>query len=120
MLGVDALNDKAALTLLLPGTVIEPRYECPGPRLAGVAGGRCELPPKFPSLVPGRLPFPVADAGRAGGAIETSAVKKLDFRLPIPPGEEGICARLSTVLSDNEGRDFLGFGKAYFPFSSVY
>ena len=120
MLGVDALNGKAALTLLLPGTVIEPRYECPRPRLADVAGGRCELPPKLPSLVPGRLPFPIADAGRTGGSVETSAVKKLDFRLPIPLGEEGICARLSTVLSDNEGRDFLGFGKAYCPFFSVY
>lgn len=46
-----------------------------------------------------------------GGGIELSALKKLDRLLPLlPAGEAGTCDRLSIVLSDNDGRTFLGAG----------
>jgi hypothetical protein len=60
-----------------------------------------------PSLVVGLLPFDKAELGLAGGPIESPALKKLDLRRVFPAfGEDGSCARLSTVLSDKDGRDF--------------
>jgi hypothetical protein len=66
-----------------------------------------------PSLVNGRRSlFPSDEAGRIGGGIELSALKKLDLLLlPLPPaGDDGSCDKLSIVRSDSEGRDFLGTG----------
>lgn len=95
----------AALTLLLPGAVIDPRCDGPANRLGvdGVARG-------VPSLVIGRLLFPSWEPGRGGGAIGLSAEKKLDLRLVFPAGDDGSCDKLSTVRSDNDGRDFLVVG----------
>ena len=63
----------------------------------------------MPSLVVGLLPLlDIAEAGRSGGGMLLSALKKLDLRLPFPAaGEEGSCERLSIVRSEREGRDFL-------------
>jgi hypothetical protein len=58
-----------------------------------------------PSLVVGLLPplLDMAEAGRSGGGMMLSALKKLDRRLPFPPaGEDGSWARLSMVLSDSD------------------
>lgn len=105
-LGVDTLEGIAALTLLFPGAVIDPR-EASDPNRFGVAGV-CR---GVPSLVDGRRLLPSAEAGRAGGGMEVSPLKKLDLRLPLPPaGDWGSCDRLSIVRSDNDGRDFRGAG----------
>lgn len=103
LLGVAmALVALAALTLLFPGTVMEPREASEARRL-GVVGRACGVP----SLVMGR-PLDSADAGLRGGGMEPSALKKLDLRLLLlPAGEEGSWDRLSTVLSESEGRAFL-------------
>jgi hypothetical protein len=58
-----------------------------------------------PSLVVGLLPplLDMAEAGRSGGGMVLSALKKLDLRLPFPPaGEDGSWARLSMVLSESD------------------
>jgi len=95
----------AALTLLCPGAVMDP-LEASEASLRGVLGNACGVP----SLVIG-LPLDSAEAGLRGGGIELSALKKLDLRLVLlAAGEEGSCDRLSTVLSESEGRDFLGAG----------
>lgn len=63
----------------------------------------------------GLLPLlDMAEAGRRGGPMVLSAVKKLDLRrVLLAARDEGSCDRLSTVLSDSEGRDFfLGVGCA--------
>jgi hypothetical protein len=93
----------AALTLLFPGAVMDPR-EPDGANLLGVLGSAWGVP----SLVIG-LPLDSAEAGLRGGGMELSALKKLDLRLVLlTAGEEGNCDKLSTVLSESEGRDFLG------------
>lgn len=101
---VDGVVATLALTLLLPGTVMDMREEG-ALGLLGVVGSRSPAP----SLVEGLLPlllFDMAEAGRSGGGMELSWLKKLDLRrLPFPfAGEEGSMDRLSTVLSDREGR----------------
>jgi hypothetical protein len=49
----------------------------------------------------------IAEAGRRGGGILLSALKKLDLRRPLLcAGDEGSCARLSIVRSERDGRDF--------------
>jgi hypothetical protein len=91
-----------ALTLLLPGTVMDSLPD-DAPNRLGVAGIAWD----DPSLVDGLLLFDIAEAGRSGGGMLLSALKKLDLRLPLPgAGEDGNCDRLSIVLSDNDGRDF--------------
>jgi hypothetical protein len=107
LLGVVVGVEAAALTVLLPGTVIDRREEG-ALGLLGVAGRRLAVP----SLVVGLLPlllFDMADADRSGGGMVLSWLKKLDLRrLPLPfAGEEGSCDRLSMVLSDSDGCDFL-------------
>lgn len=104
LLGV-AAGVTLALTALLPGTVMESRLDLV-PNLLGVAGA----PLKDPSLVVGLLPplLDMAEAGLNGGGMLLSALKKLDLRLPFErAGDDGKFDRLSMVLSDNEGRDFL-------------
>lgn len=107
LLGVVEGVAAAALTVLLPGTVIDKRDEG-ALGLLGVAGRRLNVP----SLVVGRLPlllFDMADAGRSGGGMVLSWLKKLDLRrLPLPfAGDEGSCDRLSMVLSDSDRGDIL-------------
>lgn len=107
LLGVVVGVEATALTLRLPGTVIDRRVE-DVLGLLGVFGKRLAVP----SLVVGLLPlllFDMADAGRSGGGMAPSWLKKLDRRrLPLPPtGEEGRFDRLSIVLSDSDGRGFL-------------
>lgn len=105
---VVALVAMAALTLLLPGAVIDPRC-APAASLLGVVGAAWGVP----SLVIGLLPFPNAEAGLSGGGMDLSPLKKLDLRLVLlPAGDEGSCERLSIVLSDRDGRAFLGAGFA--------
>jgi hypothetical protein len=95
----------AALTLLFPGAVMD-TLEANGASLRGVLGNACGVP----SLVIGR-PLDSAEAGLRGGGIELSALKKLDLRLVLlAAGEDGSCDRLSIVLSESDGRDFLGAG----------
>ena len=106
-LGVVVGVEKLALALLLPGTVMEMR-EDGALGLLGVTGRRLAVP----SLVVGLLPLlllDIADAERRGGAMLLSWLKKLDLRplLLLFAGEEGSWARLSTVLSDSDGRGFL-------------
>jgi hypothetical protein len=74
----------AALTLLLPGAVIEPICEG-APKRRGVAGVGCGVP----SLVNGRPLFPNAEPGRAGGGIGLSGLKKLNLLLPLLTGDAG-------------------------------
>ena len=106
LLGVDTESGAtAALTLLLPGAVIDPRC-VPPPNRRGVAGVACGVP----SLVVGRRLPPNAEAGRIGGGIELSALKKLDLRLDLPAGDDGSWDKLSMVRSDSDGRDFLAIG----------
>lgn len=103
LLGVTDALYVTALTLLLPGSVIEPRWESWECWL-GVAGTRRGVP----SLVVGLLPFDKAEAGLAGGPIDSPLLKKLGLLRVFPAtGEEGSCDRLSIVLSDKDGRDFL-------------
>lgn len=92
-----------ALKLLFPGAVIESLPDVV-PNRFGVAG----MGWKVPSLVVGLLPLlDIADAGRSGGGMLLSALKKLDLRLPFPPaGDEGSWERLSMVRSERDGRDF--------------
>jgi hypothetical protein len=104
LLGVAAGVGTFALALLpLPGAVIDSLFEGAAPSLFGVAGSGCGAP----SLVDGLLLFDMAEAGRSGGGMLLSAVKKLDLRLPFPPaGDEGSCDRLSMVRSERDGRLF--------------
>lgn len=115
LLGVADVPAVAALKLR--GAVIEPKlsistaaerlisnipfWEVKVP-LCGVAGAARGVP----SLVVGRLPFDNAEAGRAGGPIDSPLLKKLDLLRPLlPAGDEGSWDRLSIVRSDREGRD---------------
>lgn len=105
-LGVVLGVERLALALLLPGAVMDMREEV-AMGLLGVVGKRLLVP----SLVVGLLPLLVLDmpdAGRRGGGMVLSWLKKLDLRRLLLPlaGEEGSWARLSTVLSDNDGRGF--------------
>jgi hypothetical protein len=86
LLGVAAGVVTFALTLLFPGTVIDSLL-VDAPNLFGVAG----IGWNVPSLVVGLLPLlDIAEAGRSGGGMLLSALKKLDRRLPLPPaGEDG-------------------------------
>lgn len=92
-----------ALTVRLPGTVMDSLLAA-RPNFLGVAG----ISWGGPSLVVGLLLLlDIADAGRKGGPMLLSALKKLDLRLVfVAAGEDGRCARLSTVLSESDGRDF--------------
>jgi hypothetical protein len=92
-----------ALKLLFPGAVIESLPD-DVPNRFGVAGTGW----KVPSLVVGLLPLlDIAEAGRSGGGMLLSALKKFDLRLPFPPaGDEGSWERLSIVRSERDGRDF--------------
>jgi hypothetical protein len=103
LLGVVAGVMTFALMLLLPGAVIDSRPEA-APNLFGVAG----ITPNVPSLVVGLLPLlDMAEAGRNGGGMLLSALKKLDLRLlPLAAGDDGSWDKLSMVLSDSDGRDF--------------
>lgn len=112
LLGVVAGVETTALTLLLPGTFMDSREE-EVPGLLGVVGMRVMVP----SLVVGLLPLlwlDMAEAGRRGGPMELSWLKKLDLRRLVLPfaGEEGRCDRLSMVRSESEGRDFLVGGSS--------
>jgi len=75
-----------ALILLFPGAVMDSLLE-DVPNLLGVAG----MEWKEPSLVVGLLPLlDIAEAGRSGGGMLLSALKKLDLRLPFDwAGDEG-------------------------------
>jgi len=99
-----------ALTVRFPGAVIDSLLDAIGaPRRLGVAG----IGWGGPSLVVGRLLLlDKAEAGRRGGPMLLSAAKKLERRrVLLAAGDDGSCDRLSTVLSDNDGRDFfLGAG----------
>jgi len=87
-----------ALALRFPGTVMDNRLDGP-PSLLGVAGATCGAP----SLVEGLLPLDVTEAGRGGGGMLLSALKKLDLRLPFfGAGDDGSCDRLSMVLSERD------------------
>jgi hypothetical protein len=101
--GVAAGVPTLALILLFPGAVMESLPDDVPNRL-GVAG----MGWKVPSLVVGLLPLlDMAEAGRSGGGILLSALKKLDLRLPFPPaGDDGSSDKLSIVLSESDGRDF--------------
>jgi hypothetical protein len=103
LLGVAAGVGRFALALLpFPEAVMDSLLEGP-PNFFGVAGDTSGAP----SLVDGLLLFDMAEAGRSGGGMLLSALKKLDLRLPFPPaGDEGSCDRLSTVLSKSDGRLF--------------
>lgn len=106
LLGVTGVA-ATALTLLLPGTVMDSRGK--GARgLLGVAGRQLDVPSLDVGLLL-LLLFDMADAGRGGGGMLLSWLKKLDLRcFPFPPtGEEGSCERLSMVLSESDGRGFL-------------
>lgn len=103
LLGVAVGAATLALTVLLPGTVMESLFDA-APNRFGVAGKGWG----GPSLVVGLLLLlDKAEAGRKGGPMEVSALKKLDLRrVLLAAGDEGSCARLSTVLSESDGRDF--------------
>jgi hypothetical protein len=111
-LGVPVGVAAAALTILLLGTVIDMREEG-APALLGVVGRRLPVPSLVVGL-PGLLLFDMADAGRRGGGMLLSWLKKLDLRPLLLPfaGEEGSWARLSMVRSESEGRDFLFSGSS--------
>lgn len=103
--GVPVGVDTLALRLRFPGVVMGTLPDRL-PNLFGVAG----VVYFGPSLVEGRLLFDMADAGRKGGGIVLSALKKLDLRRVLPAaGDEGSCDKLSIVLSDKDGRDFFLF-----------
>jgi hypothetical protein len=103
LVGVAMGAGTLALMLLRPGAVIESLPEAV-PNLLGVAG----IKGRVPSLVLGLLPLlDIADAGRNGGGMLLSALKKLDLRRPLATaGDAGSWARLSTVRSESDGRDF--------------
>jgi hypothetical protein len=103
LLGVAVGVWTLALILLFPGAVME-SLPAEAPNRFGVAGMGWTVP----SLVVGLLPLlDMAEAGRNGGGMLLSALKKLDLRLPLPgAGDDGSWARLSMVLSDSDGRDF--------------
>jgi hypothetical protein len=108
LLGVDvAFVGVVALTLLFPGAVMAPKWPTP-PDLLGVAGVPCGVP----SLVVGRAPR--ADAGRLGGGMELSTLKKLDCLLPLATGD-ATCDKLSIVRSDKDGR-----GARLFPSTATW
>jgi len=98
LLGVIVDVVTLALALRLPGAVIDSLLDGP-PSLLGVAGATCGAP----SLVEGLLSLDIAEAGRSGGGMLLSALKKLDLRLPFfGAGDEGSCERLSMVLSERD------------------
>lgn len=98
LMGVTVDVVTLALALRLPGAVIDSLLDGP-PSLLGVAGATCGAP----SLVEGLLPLDVTEAGRSGGGMLLSALKKLDLRLPFfDPGDDGSCDRLSMVLSESD------------------
>ena len=102
LLGVVAGVATFALTLLLPGAVMDSLPE-DAPNLLGVTGDARIAP----SLVVGLLLFDIADAGRSGGGMLFSALKKLDLLLGFPgAGDDGSWDRLSMVRSESDGRDF--------------
>jgi hypothetical protein len=104
LLGVATGVLTCALTLLFPGAVMDSLFEG-APNRFGVAGIGCGAP----SLVDGLLPLllDMAEAGRTGGAMVLSALKKLERRLPFPgAGDDGRLDRLSIVLSESDGRLF--------------
>lgn len=103
LLGVAVGVATLALTVRLPGAVIDILLDAAANRF-GVPGIGCG----GPSLVVGLLPLlDRAEAGRRGGPMELSAPKKLDLRrVLLAAGDEGSCDRLSTVLSESDGRDF--------------
>ena len=99
LIGVAAGVMTLALALRFPGAVMDSLLEGT-PNLFGVAGRGCCAP----SLVDGLLPFDMAEAGRSGGGMLLSPLKKLDLRLPFfGAGDDGSCDRLSIVLSESEG-----------------
>lgn len=101
LVGVTADEMTLALALRLPGDVMDILLVGGTASLFGVPGMVC----CEPSLVDGLLPLDVADAGRSGGGMLLSLLKKLDLRLPFfGAGEDGSCDRLSMVLSESEGR----------------
>lgn len=104
-LGVPVGVAAAALTILLLGTVIDMR-EDGALALLGVIGRRLPIPSLVVGLL-GLLLLDMADAGRRGGGMLLSWLKKLDLRPLLLPfaGEDGSWARLSMVLSESEGRD---------------
>lgn len=100
LVGVTAEEATVALALRFPGDVMDILLRGTA-SLFGVPGRVC----CEPSLVDGLLPLDVAEAGRSGGGMLLSPLKKLDLRGPFfGAGEDGICARLSMVLSESEGR----------------
>lgn len=103
LLGVATGVVTLALMLLLPGAVMESLPDAV-PNLLGVAG----IGWNVPSLVLGLLPLlDIAEAGRSGGGMLLSALKKLDLRRAFPPaGDDGSWDKLSMVLSESDGRDF--------------
>lgn len=105
LLGVATGVPTFALMLLLPGTVMESLLVARLNR-CGVAGRTAE-PSLVVGLLFGLLELDMAEAGRSGGGMELSALKKLDLRLAFPPaGEGGTCDKLSMVLSESDGRLF--------------
>ena len=100
LVGVTADEATVALALRLAGEVMDIL-------LGGTANlfGVPRIACWESSLVDGLLPLDVAEAGRSGGGMLLSPLKKLDLRGPfLDIGEDGICERLSMVLSEREGR----------------
>lgn len=98
LLGVIVDVVTLALALRFPGAVIDSLLDAP-PSLLGVAGATGGAP----SLVEGLLSLDIAEAGRSGGGMLLSALKKLDLRLPFfGAGDDGSCERLSMVLSERD------------------
>lgn len=100
LLGVAADETTLVLALRFPGTVMDSLLEAAAALFGVDMAAGCG-----PSLVDGLLPLDVAEAGRKGGGMLLSPLKKLDLRLPFfGAGEVGICDRLSMVRSESEGR----------------
>jgi hypothetical protein len=106
--GVDTGGVATALTLRLPGTVIDSRFKG-AVSLLGVTGkGR-----GGPSLVVGLLVLDDRDEVVRSGGNADKALKKLERRRPFVPfdGDEGKLERLSMVRSDSEERGVLDEGE---------
>lgn len=107
LLGVATGVPTLALMLRLPGAVMESLLDA-RPNLCGVAGRTLVVPSLVVGLLLDLLELDMAEAGRSGGGMLLSALKKLDLRLPLPPaGDDGTCDKLSMVLSESDGRLFL-------------
>jgi hypothetical protein len=103
-----ALTSFAAAVLTLRWPVID-GLAMVSPRVVEAAGLEGENGPSAgisQSLELGRTTIPSEDVGLETGAIGLSGAKKLDFRLNFA-GEGDICARLSIVRSDKDGREGL-------------